>query len=130
MYILYTLFKLLILLFSISAKPNVTKISSNQEVISNNAATFHCNATAKPIATFYWLKDGVELSNITRSQVNITYSTDGSNCNDSDPPEQCVSSSTVMILHTMLNDTGNYTCVAFNDYGNKSKSLHLAVKCM
>ena len=97
-------------------------------MVANTIATFHCNATAKPIATFGWLKDGSLFNSIVRPLVIITYSTDGSNCSDSDPPQQCVSSSTVVMLDAVSNDVGNYTCVATNEYGNNSKSFDLVVK--
>ena len=42
-------------------KPKITGTSPEQTVISSSAAVFHCNVTAKPVATIKWLRDGSTL---------------------------------------------------------------------
>ena len=97
-------------------------------VTSNNIGTFYCKATGKPPAAIHWLKNGSSFDDSVRPGINITYSTTGSNCSKNDSPDQCVASSTVQIYNTTSIDTGNYTCVAANDYGMQTKSLYLIVK--
>jgi len=97
-------------------------------VIANNTGTFYCNATGKPLVAIYWLKDGSPFDIGVRPDINITFSDAGSNCSLKDPPEECVRSSTVQIYNTMSTDTGNYTCVVSNDYGEQDRSLYLTVK--
>ena len=106
------------------AMPQIIKISTNQEVISNRTAEFCCNATGKPIATFQWLRHGVQLS---RKQINVAYSTVGSVCDDKDQPSVCNSSSTLQIFNTTATDGGEYTCVAINKIESVTTPVNLTV---
>jgi len=123
MYMFFTI----IILFTYIAKPDITEISM---VMSHNTAIFHCKATGKPLAAIHWLKDGMSFDDSERTDITITYFSTGSSCNDTDPADQCVKSSTVQIHTTTSKDSGNYTCVASNDYGSKAKSLQLIVNSM
>ena len=93
-------------------------------MISTNTAVFYCNATAKPVANIKWLRDG---SILNRSQINVTYSTDGKDCNDDNPNNQCTSYSVLRIFNTQPADSGQYVCNASNQYGNDSRSIKLGV---
>ena len=109
-------------------KPDITEISPDYTVIPHNAGTFYCTATGKPLVAIRWLKDGSSFDGLLRPDITITYSTTGSNCSNNDTSDQCVKSSRVYIYNATSKDSGNYTCVASNDYGLKSESLHLTVK--
>ena len=52
------------------------------------------------------------------------------NCTFTDPPSQCVSSSTLQILNTRAVDSGEYTCVATNVAGRDEESISLIVNGM
>jgi len=86
-----------IVLFTHIAKPDITEISPDYMVMSRNTAIFHCKATGKPRATIHWLKDGLSFDDSERTDITITYFSTGSSCNDTDPADQCVNSSTVQI---------------------------------
>ena len=49
------------------------------------------------------------------------------NCTITDPPSQCVSSSTLQILNTRAVYSGEYTCVATNEEGIDSTSSFLDI---
>ena len=92
---------------------------------SNNAAVFHCNATAKPVASIQWLRDGFILN---RSQINVTYSTDGKDCNDDNPNNLCTSYSILRVFNTQPSDSGQYVCNASNQYASDLQSIQLTVQ--
>ena len=99
--------------------------------ISGEDVNFTCTATGKPQAVISWLINNNEMiSNNSLSDggisVIITNSIIG-NCNITDPPSQCVSSSTLQILNTRAVDSGEYTCVASNGVGSATAKLHLTV---
>ena len=52
------------------------------------------------------------------------------NCTITDPPSQCVSSSTLQILNTRAVDSGEYTCVASNEVGNDTVTAQLIIDGM
>ena len=49
------------------------------------------------------------------------------NCTITDPPSQCVSSSTLQISNTRAVDSGEYTCVATNVAGMDDGTAQLIV---
>ena len=106
-------------------KPKITYISPEQTVISNNTAVFHCNATAKPVATINWLRVG---STLNKPQIKITYSTDGKNCNDNNPDNLCTSYSELQLSNTQPADSGSYLCTAINEYYSDSQSVNLIIQ--
>ena len=52
------------------------------------------------------------------------------NCTITDPPSQCVSSSTLQILNTRAVDSGEYTCIATNEAGRNIETANLIVNGM
>ena len=118
---------LLVLIFCIyiTVKPKITATSTNQTVISINTAVFYCNATAKPVASIRWLRDGSVLS---RPQINVTYSTDGKDCNDDNPNNLCSSYSILQLLNTQPADSGQYVCSASNEYATDLQSISLTIQ--
>ncbi|XP_065892549.1 peroxidasin-like [Dysidea avara] len=84
-----------------------------------------CIAIAKPQATIYWIKNmktviGNHLGRMVSNSVM-------GNCTITDPPSQCVSSSTLQILNTRAVDSGEYTCVASNEVGNDTVTAQLII---
>ena len=94
-------------------------------MISTNAAIFHCNATAKPLASITWLRGGSKLKD---PRIKITNSTDGKDCNDDNPNNLCTSYSVLQIFNTQPADSGQYVCDASNEYYSDSHSLCLTVQ--
>ena len=105
-------------------KPKVTNTSDNQTVISNSIAVFYCYATAKPVASIEWLRNG---SKLNRPQINIT---DGKDCDDDNPNNQCTSYSILQLFNTQPADSGQYVCNASNEYGSDLQSVNLTVQGM
>ena len=94
-------------------------------MISTNTAVFFCIATAKPVASIRWLRDG---SVLNRPQINVTYSTDGKDCNDDNPNNQCSSISVLQLLNTRSADSGQYVCSASNEYASDLQSVSLTIQ--
>ena len=94
-------------------------------MISTNTAVFYCIATAKPVASIGWLRDG---SVLNRSQINVTYSTDGKDCNDDNPNNQCTSYSVLQLFNTQPADSGQYVCNASNEYASDLQSISLTIQ--
>ena len=106
-------------------KPKITGASPEQTVISTNTAVFHCNATAKPVASIRWLRDG---SILNRPDINTTYSIDGKDCNDDNPNNLCASYSVLQLFNTQPADSGQYLCNVNNEYYSDSRSVNLIVQ--
>ena len=103
--------------------PNITTPPSTQTVTLSTNVTFICVVNAKPRAMIQWTKSGNVLSNTTT--IRISSMTMG-NCTITDPPEQCVISSTLKIFNTQLSDSGIYTCHATNEAGYLEKNATLS----
>ena len=111
--------------------PNITQPPTNTTITSGEDLNFTCTATGKPQAGISWLRNNNEaISNNSLSDggvpVIITNSTIG-NCSITDPPSQCVSSSTLQILKTRVGDSGEYSCVANNVAGSDVGAAQLIV---
>ena len=111
--------------------PHITLLPTNTIVISGEDVNFTCTATGKPQAVISWLRNYNEvISNNSLSDggvpIIIANSAIGS-CSITDPPSQCVSSSTLQILKTRAVDSGEYTCVANNVAGSDEAMITLIV---
>ena len=96
----------------------------------SNYITFYCTTLAKPQASIKWIKNGKTLTNMSDeyniTKVCVTGSTKGS-CNITDPLSECESSSTLEILNTKPDDSGNYICNVSNEAGYVETNAHLSV---
>ena len=88
---------------------------------------FYCSATGKPIPTIKWLRYNLQLDSSVQPQFTITYSTEGSVCGKQDLPTLCNSSSRLEILNSRAVDSGEYSCVATNNFGSDMASAELTV---
>ena len=52
---------------------------------------------------------------------------EGEDCIITDPPSDCVITSTLDIYDVVPNDSGEYVCTAINDAGNDTASVSLTV---
>ena len=109
--------------------PVITTPPTNLTVVSPDSATFNCTATAKPQAVIQWTRNGIIL-NDTMGKFTISYSTEG-DCIITDPPSDCVITSTLDINNVVPNDRGEYVCTAINAAGSDIASVSLTVhgKC-
>ena len=95
-------------------------------MVSPDSATFNCTATAKPQAVIQWtINNGMVLTG-TMGKFTITETTKG-DCIISNPPSECVITSTLDIVDNIPNDSGVYVCTAINDAGNNTASVSLTV---
>ena len=94
-------------------------------VVSPDSATFNCTATANPRAVTQWTRNGIVLNGTMGSFV-ISYSTEG-DCIITDPPNDCVITSTLDINDIVPNNNGEYVCTAINAAGNETASVSLIV---
>ena len=62
----------------------------------------------------------------TMSKFTITDTTEG-DCIISNPPSECMITSTLDIADNIPNDSGQYVCTAINDAGNDTTSALLTV---
>ena len=104
--------------------PKITMPPLTQMVEASTNISFICVANAKPPATIKWMKNEIVLSNTTT--IIISSTTMGS-CTITDPPDQCVTSSTLRIFDTQPSDSGVYTCNATNEAGYVEKTATLFV---
>ena len=98
---------------------------------SNENVNFSCVTTGTPQAVISWLRNNnVLISSNSLSDggvpVVISNSVMG-NCTITDPPSQCVSSSTLQILNTRAVDSGEYTCIASNEVGRDTAIFNVIV---
>ena len=96
-------------------------------VEASSNISFICAVNAKSPATIWWMKNGNLLSNTTT--IIISSITMG-NCTITDPPNQCVTSSTLRIFYTQPSDSGVYTCNATNEAGLIEKNVTFSVAGM
>ena len=84
----------------------------------NNNATLTCGATSEPTHTVKWLKGDTELTD------------DGTNyiISQMEGERERESVSLLSVLNTMMNDTGDYTCVVTNTHGSQNHTAHLEVQ--
>ena len=101
--------------------PTIVQLPKNKTIKSSESTSFTCTATGKPQVLINWSKNNIIIQNESLSDggvpVIITNSTIG-NCTITDPPSQCVSSSTLRISNATATDGGEYTCIAANVAGN------------
>ena len=105
--------------------PVITTAPTILTVVSPDSATFNCAATAKPRAVIKWTRNGIVL-NGTAGKFFISDVKEG-DCIITDPPSECVISSTLDIKDTVPNDSGEYVCTAINAAGNDTASVSLPV---
>jgi len=103
----------------------------NQTVVSPDAATLNCSATAKPRAEIQWMRDGMMLGNTIDdfTKVTILYDVQG-DCTITSPPSECVLTSTLMLTDTIPANTGQYVCNASNPAGSDMEAAWLTVQGM
>ena len=102
----------------------------DRNTTSGEDVNFTCTATGTPQAVISWFRNDNELLNNHSSDGGIPVVISNSvmgNCTITDPPSQCVSSSTLQILNTRTVDSGEYTCVASNEVGRDTAILNVII---
>ena len=84
-----------------------------------------CNATGYPQPMVYWIREGSNIS--TTDKYEIMTTTQHGDC-----PiiAGCETSVTLNILNTEPVDSGEYTCVASNSAGTKTRVIELTTNGM
>jgi len=110
----------------LSVAPDI-KLSSYQTVVSSQTVSFSCNITSKPQVDIKWIRNGAVLLSSKDPRVTIiTKSTES--CNITNPfTEVCMTYSSLTILLTEADDSGEYVCSALYNGYNYSSSVQLAV---
>ena len=96
--------------------PNVTSISTDQEVASPAPVSLNCTVNSYPPSDITWFHDGAEVQAalprviVITVQVNIR-----------------TQKSTLTVLNTILENIGTYTCSAVNSEGMTNKTTELLV---
>ena len=105
--------------------PVITTPPVDLTVVSPDSATFNCTATAKPRAIIQWTMNGIVLNDAT-GKFSISDVREG-DCIITDPPSDCVITSTLDINDFVPNDSGEYVCTAINAAGSDTASVSLTV---
>ena len=96
--------------------PNVTNISTNQEVTSPDPVSFSCTVDSYPPSNITWLHNGAEVQaappRVTVSTVQVDIRTQGGN---------------LILLNITSENIGTYTCSAVNDEGSTNMTTELLV---
>ena len=110
-------------------KPIITIHPIYQVSKATTNVTFTCIANANPRAIIQWSFNGNVLRNTSDIHGSRYYIINGieANCLVTNPPSQCVTSSTLEIVNTELADSGIYTCNASNAAGAGTASTNLTV---
>ena len=97
-----------IIYFSVKS-PEITQALSEENFVAGNSGVISCVSDALPPAKHHWLFNGAELQPNKTTKYDLTARQD-------------------LIVHNLTQaDTGTYTCVATNIYGQVSKDKDIKV---
>ena len=102
----------------------------NYTVNERDIVTFECSATGIPPPTITWLRNGMELNNMTDPRVTVGYSMEMDFTRDNDGETVSMVTRTLNLINTTDDDSGTYTCVAANDAnpGSSTTDFELIVQ--
>ena len=114
-----------IIIYYTTVVPVITTPPINLTIVTHDSATFNCTATAKPRAIIQWTRNGIVLNDVL-GKFMISDTREG-DCIITDPPSDCVITSTLDINDVVPNDSGEYVCTAINAAGSDTASVSLTV---
>ena len=99
--------------------PTVTRVypdvgQMNYTVNETDTVTFECSATGIPPPTITWLRNGMELNNVTDSRVTVGDPME-TDFERGDGETVSMVTRTLNLINTTDDDSGMYTCMAAND---------------
>ena len=102
----------------------------NYTVNEADTVTFECSATGIPSPTITWLRNGMELNNMTNSHVTVGDPIEMDFTRDNDGETVSTVTLTLNLVNTTDGDSGMYTCMASNDGNpnNDTEVLELVVQ--
>ena len=100
--------------------PTVTSVypemgQMNYTVNETDTVTFECSATGIPPPTITWLRNGMELNNMTDSRVTVGDPMETNITRDNVGKTVSIVTRTLNLMNTIDGDSGMYTCMASND---------------
>ena len=106
--------------FSYAVTPIVTSVypevgQMNYTVNETDTVTFECSATGIPPPTITWLRNGMELNDMTDSRVTVGDPMEMDFTRDNDGETVSIVTRTLNLINTTDGDSGTYTCMATND---------------
>ena len=105
--------------------PTVTDISDNQVVVFGNNIAFSCTATGNPLPSILWRKDNSLVDFFFETSIEFSSAVDFF---ETSIEYSSAVTSTVTLSTVTSQDSGLYTCVAYNELGDvTSKELLLTV---
>ena len=107
-------------IFFHAVTPTVTSVypevgQMNYTVNERGTVTFECSATGIPPPTITWLRDGMELNNMTDSRVTVGDPLEMDFSRDNDGETVSMVTRTLNLINTIDGDSGMYICMATND---------------
>ena len=96
-----------------SVYPEVDQM--NYTVNETDTVTFECSATGIPPPTITWLRNGMELNDMTDSRVTVGDPIEMDFSRAIDGETVSVVTRTLNLINTTDGDSGMYTCMATND---------------
>ena len=103
---------------SFSSQLPTTKLIKNE----NETLSYWCIVTAKPAASILWQLNGQNLTETPPYNYSVSVT----------PDSQSNQSKTLSYLHmnrVTRKQSGNFSCLAYNDAGKESQTTELEVRC-
>ena len=107
-------------IFFHAVTPTVTSVypevgQMNYTVNEADRVTFECSATGIPPPTITWLRNGMELNNMTDSRVTVGDPMETNFTRANVGETVSIVNRTLNLINTIDGDSGIYTCMATND---------------
>ena len=102
----------------------------NYTMNETDTVTFECSATGIPPPTITWLRNGMELNDMTDSRVAVDDPTEMDFPRDNDGETVSVVTRTLNLINTTDGDSGMYFCMLTNDAdpGTDTEEFELIVQ--
>ena len=115
------------MLVIIIVAPEIIVPPNNAAVINGSEAVFNCTVVGDPLPSISWSFSGVNLASLFSNDIMIPFDEDG-NINDIVVNTIMLNGTTIYSSLTLMETAsfiaGNYTCEAYNSFGNINRTVN------